>query len=406
MKDEDIEALQDDFDRAEEHPWDAKEFPVVAEWLAVNEKPLALIVAASRRANCYFPFVVGDAEPPLLGGLLLPQVHYFREAAQLLVVKAMLQTKQGNIEGAWENLKACHRLARLAVKGSTMVDALVGFAVDGMAVNGDVAFSHYAHLTTRQAEQMKAELSAFPPVGDIVDKLDTGERFLCLDATASIARKGMSKLNEIGTGSKTQKSTAWLDDFVDHIVDWNIPFKIVNRWYDRLVAAGRITDQQRRRDACAAINKDLIELSTDLKSLRSLIFEFFKKKTPEELVGSRMGASIVLLFLPALDAGLNAQDRVDLCSQMDLTAFALATFRADHGEYPTKLDLLVPKYIDKIPIDTFSRNSVPIRYRRDGDAYLMWTVHIDGVDDDGRSVEDDPPGDDHVLRPVPKLKTK
>jgi hypothetical protein len=87
---------------------------------------------------------------------------------------------------------------------------------------------------------------------------------------------------------------------------------------------------------------------------------------------------------------------------MDQTAMALAAYRSDHGAYPEKLDLLLPKYLEKIPIDIFSEKAAPIHYRRDGEAYLMWTVHLNGVDDDGRSYEDDPPGDDWVLRPVPR----
>ncbi len=87
---------------------------------------------------------------------------------------------------------------------------------------------------------------------------------------------------------------------------------------------------------------------------------------------------------------------------MDQTAFALAAYRADHGSYPEKLDLLVPKYLEKVPIDTFSPSAAPIRYRRGAYAYLIWSVHLNGVDDDGRNYDDDPPGDDWVLRPVPR----
>jgi hypothetical protein len=106
--------------------------------------------------------------------------------------------------------------------------------------------------------------------------------------------------------------------------------------------------------------------------------------------------------MPALDAARKAYDRVELTTQMDQTACALAIYRADHGSYPRTLDLLVPRYLDKVPKDIFARQgTAPIRYRREGDAYAMWTVHLNGADDDGRGPDDDPPGDDWVLRPVP-----
>ena len=402
VSDDDAEKMSDEFDRAQERPWTAKEFPIVAEWLALNEKPLALIEQASRRPNCYSPFVAGDAEPPILGGLLLPHLELLGSAAEALVTRAMLQTKQGNIDTAWRDLRDCHRLARLAAKGSTFVDALVGFAIDGMAVSGDIAFAHYSHLPAQRVEQMRAELVALPPVTDIVEKLDVGERFMCLDAIASIARNGPSVMAKIASGGEKAKSSTLPDDLVDAYVNWNIPLQTANQWYDRLVTAGRIADRQKRRNAFVSIDNDLEKLAADVKNIRSWAWDFFTKKTPQEVVSPRVGSYIVTLFLPALGAGLSAQDRVDLCSQMDQTAFALAAYRADHGSYPEKLDLLVPKYLEKVPIDTFSPGAAPIRYRRGADAYLIWSVHLNGVDDDGRNYDDDPPGDDWVLRPVPR----
>jgi hypothetical protein len=41
-------------------PWSLKEFPVLAGWLAANEKPLVLLVAASKRPRRYDPLISGD----------------------------------------------------------------------------------------------------------------------------------------------------------------------------------------------------------------------------------------------------------------------------------------------------------------------------------------------------------
>jgi hypothetical protein len=105
--------------------------------------------------------------------------------------------------------------------------------------------------------------------------------------------------------------------------------------------------------------------------------------------------------MPALHATQNARDRIELEVEMDRVACALGIYRSDHGEYPEKLDQLMPKYITAIPDDTFAGEPTAIRYRREGDVYTMWTVHLNGIDDDGRGPEDEPPGDDWVLRPVP-----
>jgi hypothetical protein len=61
---------------------------------------------------------------------------------------------------------------------------------------------------------------------------------------------------------------------------------------------------------------------------------------------------------------------------------ALAAFHADHGNYPDKLDSLVPDYLKTIPKDIFTENS-PLIYRREGAGYRLYSVGQNGKDDGG-----------------------
>ena len=89
-----------------------------------------------------------------------------------------------------------------------------------------------------------------------------------------------------------------------------------------------------------------------------------------------------MLFSPDFDI----QDRTAM--QLDLTklAFALAAYHADHGSYPAKLDELAPKYVPEIPKDIFA--DTDLRYKREGDGYLLYSVGVNGKDDGGRGEED------------------
>jgi hypothetical protein len=69
-------------------PWSEKEFPVLAGWLAANEKPLALLVAASKRPRRYDPLISRDGS---VIGMLLPALNQDREAARALTTRAMLR---------------------------------------------------------------------------------------------------------------------------------------------------------------------------------------------------------------------------------------------------------------------------------------------------------------------------
>ena len=59
----------------------------------------------------------------------------------------MLRVGEGKVDEAWEDLLACHRLARLVGQGPTLVEALVAIAIDGMACAGDQGLVQHARLT-------------------------------------------------------------------------------------------------------------------------------------------------------------------------------------------------------------------------------------------------------------------
>jgi hypothetical protein len=84
-------------------------------------------------------------------------------------------------------------------------------------------------------------------------------------------------------------------------------------------------------------------------------------------------------------------------------AFALAAYRRDRGRCPKQLDALAPKYLDKIPMDLFSGK--PLIYHPSEEGYLLYSVGVNGCDEQGQSSDDQPPGDDLAIRvPLPKVK--
>jgi hypothetical protein len=70
-----------------------------------------------------------------------------------------------------------------------------------------------------------------------------------------------------------------------------------------------------------------------------------------------------------------------------LTAeLALHSYRLDNGRYPQSLNTLIPRYINKIPVDPFGKGET-LRYKLTKQKYLLYSVGPDGKDDNGRVVE-------------------
>jgi hypothetical protein len=122
-------------------------------------------------------------------------------------------------------------------------------------------------------------------------------------------------------------------------------------------------------------------------------------------VGKKMGQIMIGLMMPAMRKVQNAAERAEQVQRNLHLAFALSAYHRDRGLYPSKLDDLAPKYLSVIPDDLFSGKSLIYRPTKTG--YLLYSVGVNGRDENGRGFDDEPPGDDlSVAVPLPKLKQK
>jgi hypothetical protein len=228
-------------------PWSKQELPPLAEWLAANDKPMALVVAGSKRPRRYDPLILSDKEEDSLLKAPLGGAQQCRDFARCLVARAMLRVKEGESGKAWDDLLACHRLARLTGEGQCLVEAQVAIAIDGMASIGDQVLLQNAKLTVPRIAKMRASLAALPPMPRMADLTDQGERFIMLDFAISVKRGIGADSPDI---EKLGLSFTWG-------VDWNIVLRIVNSWYDRFVAAIRKPTRAERQKAIDEAEGDL-----------------------------------------------------------------------------------------------------------------------------------------------------
>lgn len=369
-------------------PWSREEFPVWAEWLEVNEKPLALLVEASKCPRRYDPMLGG-----IVIAVLLPAIHQHRDVAKALVARAMLRLQEGKIDEAWEDLLACHRFGRLVGQGATLIDVLVGIAIDKMAFQGDRALLHYAQLSKAAVAKMRDDIAKLPPMPKFVNKIDVAERYTYLDIVLMIARNRRNYASELTAGWNPQGLIGTIIDRVPAAaIDWNLILRIGNSWYDRTAEAVGKSPRTERQKAVSEITEDLQKLEKSTKGFAS--FSLLMLGNPRQAVSERLSHIFVTLFLPATNACVIAEDRAIMQVEFTKLAFALAAYRAEQGSYPTKLADLVPKYIAKVPKDIF--NDAEPHYRQEGNGYLLYSVGDNGKDDGGKGLENERRGDDFM----------
>jgi hypothetical protein len=337
-------------------------------------------------------------------GALLPAVQKCRALAQALTARAMLRTAEGRYDEAWQDLLACHRLGRLLARGSTLIEELVGIAIDQIASNAELAFLGRAKLTAAQVRKCLRDLQALPPMPSVADKLDLGERFLYLDCLQMVRRRGIGAIQEFSVGKPPEKLDPKAEQALG-MLDWEAAFRNGNRWYDRLVEALRTEDRGERQRRLDRIDVELKALRIATSRPAQLARLVLTEGKPETTAGTMIGQMMVTQLMPATRTVQQASERIEQVRRNQYVAFALAAYRLDNGRYPATLAALEPRYLATVPGDLFSGG--PLIYRPTEDGYLFYSVGVNGKDDDGRWFDDDPPGDDiRVRMPLPKLKIR
>jgi hypothetical protein len=282
-----------------------------------------------------------------------------------------------------------------------MIETLVGIALAAVATNAQVTLlGHGPHLPERLRVWL-ADVRALPPFPPMADKLDLGERFMALDALTSVVAAPDRGLSALSGGAGPAQKAHFTDLLFTRNIDFDPAFRDVNRTYDRMAAAARLPDRSARKAEFARIG-DEFEQGSRERARQSVLERLAASKGAR---GAAIGHVLVGLMLPALDKLQDAMDRAEQTRRNLIVAAALGVYRADTGHYPSRLDELAPKYLPDVPRDLFSEK--PLVYRPTEDGYLLYSVGVNGIDEDGRWTDDDPKGDDlRVRMPVTEPRPK
>jgi hypothetical protein len=361
--------------------WTHREFPVIAEWIVGNDKPLKLLEQAALRSRFYLPIVTNDK----MDGAPLPFVAKLRQGSLLLRTRATFRMSRGDWDGAWEDLMTNMRISRLVGRYPLPICNIVGAAMDASDVH-TMQILLGQPLTDEQISRFQTEYLALPAVMDIKSDSDLFERF-------------MAQENALELWKKSGSIPLWNPSLRYSWIDINVVMRRTMTYYESMKKAHQIPEQQKRKQAIVAL---LAQMRQRVMSARKRVSPMFLFAHSRRVLSELFADLVIGISAPDSGRLQDAQDRSEMRRVLLTVAFAARRYRAMHGEYPAKLDLLVPEFLAQVTIDFYS--GLPLHYRRKPYYFIVYSVGANQIDDVGKPF--DVQASDDIILEVPHTQNE
>jgi hypothetical protein len=398
-------SLDNEYDICILQPWTSKEFPRMARWLKSNQHFLVDLIAATlRRSRFYNPYVIGSEYKnklaPELFGVLLPAASPTRELARGLRLLANHQIATGAIVEAITTSKAIHRLGRLSTCGASLIEGLVGIAIDRIGFSLDELIIKHEGVTDTQLQLLSDNIYALPEISKIAEKIDEFERYMFLDATIWMALNGSQSLTQLADGNSSDLAPALSNIFkglTTTLVEWDRILRTGNYWYDQMKKVNSIRSPQQRKLATDALEKRISKAGQSAADPATIAKQvLFSGKSSGELLSTQIANVLVSLLMPTLNPAIHAETRSIANSQITLAAIAVVRHKIQHNRYPDRLSAVKGIYIDELPKDPLTGRT--LKYLQNENGFLLYSFGANMTDDGGHTRADSDDGDDIVFR--------
>jgi hypothetical protein len=321
---------------------------------------------------------------------LLPHLGRVKNAAQHLSMSALYNVHEGRIEKAVDDIEAMVLLSRVSADEPILISQWIRIAIVSMAVQNSWEVLQADGLADDQLARLQKILDIDLTSGMV--QAGRGERVMARDAIRML-RSDQLKFGDLvediasqedgGEAAADVEKLPYDDEIrgaIRHTVIlpmWRFVWSYEDERHtleevDRMLEA---LEQGRRQQSAAPI-----------KAARDTI----QRKNREDGAYKSWSYWATRLFFAAPAQGQMRAFHSQVRLEMARTATALKRYQLRHGKYPAALEELVPELLAKHPVDWM--NGQKLRYRVEGDSFVLWSVGENGIDDGGKPSEPDAKG--------------
>ncbi len=359
----DKELASKESDEMLKQPWSAADH---LRWIAyLRDQRTALDKAhlALEKPRYFVPYHAGSSERLLVA--LLPQLGPAGALRRALLADAMRCLGEKDFAGFRRDVNDTLKLARALDQRLFLIETLVAVATESAALQAvQRAAAMPAMLTSDQAQMLLQDMNSLRPLQGVGRSIDIGERAMMLDVVCAAATYGGGTT----LGDNSNGFAAWMNKTALPL-NYNLILREANNFYDRSAKAFEQPTYHQQRTAVKAVLEDL--------QARNAVSTAKKMLHP-----SQSFCDILLNILaPSFDRTVQYAEAARMEMQLARVALGLRLHQLENGAFPDSLGAVAPKYLKEIPRDSFA--DTPLKYRKEGSGYVLYSVGRDEVDDHG-----------------------
>jgi hypothetical protein len=226
-----------------DEPWKLDDLPMLESWLEENGPALDLLGEAVRKPAFFMPLIRKSPEAPISESLVVGQIQRVRAFARSLTARANYRIGTGDIDGAIDDAVTLKRLGRHVQQQGTMVELLVGIAVESIADAIGIAGNRESQPTKKQLRRFVDELAAVPPPVEMERKW-LADRYYTLDSLQAMARDRELLAEHLSIWDDDEDYSPGIT--ISLPLDWNVIMRRMNAAYDNMGNVNAVLPSQRR----------------------------------------------------------------------------------------------------------------------------------------------------------------
>jgi hypothetical protein len=321
-------------------------------FLSRQAPAIKLLRQAAAKPDCSFDRDYGRPD----FSMLLPELAPLCTSARLLALDAICSASDDNYHQAVEDINGLFSMAGHIGRDPLLVSTLVAIEVDRLAIDSLQVMLAFGRAAADDLTDLKAAVDNTPYRNFLRRAFRSEEAFR------------LAAFEQLSAGLFTLRQITILSAGPQCIPN-AIPMAIYRVFFlgDDLAAQRRFASELNR-----AVMQPYWRAKDQLKDFDRRLAE-----NPSGLLTS--------VLVPALSHTIVQVTEVEARRNAARLGLALYGYRAHNGQYPAKLDDLVPEFVAAVPLDPF--DGKPMKLKRTDHGLIVYSVGPDLIDDNGAPLD-------------------